>query len=159
MITLALTCFTCHRNLPLSVHSALCPVVNRGVCNPVNRTMSMFTVLNALFKLTADLNVSISRVGANLGCLIPDVPIGAAIRIVTVALVANLTLVSMLTNVSGKMGELSVLGVVLTAALVLFIFVINPSMFVLGTFVRGANDCLNGVIRHAFDLRTCRRKS
>lgn len=114
----------------------------------MNRSISVTTIVNAVFNVTAALNVNIIRLGCNLDILF-SVPSSVTTGTTLVTLSIVVTAVSIASNISGNVHILSRLGITLTLKLVLFILFVNSASFLLGTLILGINSCIGHFVNVA----------
>jgi len=148
---LALAYFSFRKGLPLTVRSALYPLIGDRIYGPIGHAVDIFAVLGTMFGVATSLGLGVMQVNAGLSYLF-GLPQNLPVQ---VALIAGITAVATLSVVSGinaGIRRLSELNLVLALTLLLFVAIAGPTAFLITVFVQNLGDYLTDFIPKTFLL-------
>ena len=154
---LVLAYFAFRHGLPLSMRSALYPLIGERIHGPIGHTVDVFAVLGTLFGIATTLGLSVAQINAGLNYLWPSIPVGTTVQIIAIVVITGLAIVSVVAGLDKGVKRLSVLNIVLAVALMLFVFAVGPTIFILETFLENTGRYLNGIIERTFNLQAYSR--
>ena len=107
-----------------------------------------------MFGIATSLGLSVSQINAGLNYLLPDIiPVNTTIQVVAIALVTSAALVSVLAGMDKGVKRLSILNMVLATALMVFVFVVGPTIFILNAFMENTGSYLGNIVERTFSLQ------
>jgi choline/glycine/proline betaine transport protein len=154
---LVLAYFAFRHGLPLSMRSALYPLIGERIHGPIGHTVDVFAVLGTLFGIATTLGLSVAQINAGLNYLWPSIPVGTTVQIVAIVVITALATISVVAGLDKGVKRLSVLNIALAVALMLFVFAVGPTIFILETFLENTGRYLNGIIERTFNLQAYSR--
>ncbi len=154
---LVLAYFAFRHGLPLSMRSALYPLIGDRIHGPIGHTVDVFAVLGTLFGIATTLGLSVAQINAGLNYLWPVIPIGTTVQIIAIIAITGLATISVVAGLDKGVKRLSVLNIALAVALMLFVFAVGPTIFILETFLENTGRYLNGIIERTFNLQAYSR--
>ena len=154
---LVLAYFAFRHGLPLSIRSALYPLIGDRIHGPIGYTIDVFAILATLFGIATTLGLSVAQINAGLHYLWPSIPISTTVQIIVIALTTCLTIVSVAAGLDRGLRRLAILNTVLAVALMLFVFLFGPSVFILEAFLQNTGSYLNNIIERTFNLQAYSR--
>ena len=154
VVGLSLAYFAFRHGLPLSIRSTLYPLIGDKIHGPIGHTVDVFAILGTMFGIATSLGLSVSQINAGLNYLLPDIiPVNTTIQVVAIALVTSAALVSVLAGMDKGVKRLSILNMVLATALMVFVFVVGPTIFILNAFMENTGSYLGNIIERTFSLQ------
>jgi len=154
VVGLSLAYFAFRHGLPLSIRSTLYPIIGDRIHGPIGHTVDVFAILGTMFGIATSLGLSVSQINAGLNYLLPDIiPVNTTIQVVAIALVTSAALVSVLAGMDKGVKRLSILNMVLATALMVFVFVVGPTIFILNAFMENTGSYLGNIIERTFSLQ------
>ena len=154
VVGLSLAYFAFRHGLPLSIRSTLYPIIGERIHGPIGHTVDVFAILGTMFGIATSLGLSVSQINAGLNYLLPDIiPVNTTIQVVAIALVTSAALVSVLAGMDKGVKRLSILNMVLATALMVFVFVVGPTIFILNAFMENTGSYLGNIIERTFSLQ------
>ncbi|MGB6926952.1 BCCT family transporter [Psychrobacter sp.] len=154
VVGLSLAYFAFRHGLPLSIRSTLYPIIGDRIHGPIGHTVDVFAILGTMFGIATSLGLSVSQINAGLNYLLPDIiPVNTTIQVVAIALVTAAALVSVLAGMDKGVKRLSILNMLLATALMLFVFVVGPTIFILNAFMENTGSYLGNIVERTFSLQ------
>ncbi len=153
LVGLVLSYFAFRHGLPLSMRSALYPLVGDRIHGPIGHTVDIFAILGTLFGVATTLGLSVAQINAGINYLWPQVPVATWVQIVAIALITAMALTSVLAGMDKGIKRLSILNMSLAVILMLFVFIVGPTLFILETFLQNTGSYLNNIIERTFNLQ------
>src|SRR5215212_5915449 len=149
VVGLALAYFTFRKGRPNLISSAFRPLLGDRVEGPVGKTIDILAIFATLFGSATSLGLGALQINGGLQ-YIWGVPNSTAVAIVIIAVMTALFVVSAVTGVHRGIQWLSNTNMVLAVLLVLFVFVLGPTVFILNTFVESLGGYLANLIPMSF---------
>ena len=154
---LVLAYFAFRHGLPLSMRSALYPLIGERIHGPLGHTVDVFAILGTLFGIATTLGLSVAQINAGMNYLWPSVPVGTTVQVITIAIITALTALSVAAGLDKGVKRLSILNMALAGLLMLFVFVVGPSIFILETFLQNTGSYLSNIVERTFNLQAYSR--
>lgn len=152
LVGLVLAYFGFRHGLPLSMRSALYPLVGDRIYGPIGHTVDVFAVLGTMFGIATTLGLSVAQLNAGLNYLWPSVPVNITVQIISIALITSLATLSVVAGMDAGIKRLSQLNMLLAITLMLFVFAVGPTVFILKTFMQNTGSYLSNIVERSFSL-------
>ncbi len=153
LVGLTLAYFAFRHGLPLSMRSTLYPLIGEKIHGPAGHTVDTFAILGTLFGIATTLGLSVSQINAGLNYLWPEIEVSINIQIITIAIITALALFSVLAGMDKGVKRLSLLNILLAISLMVFVFVVGPTIFILNTFLENTGSYLSNIVERTFSLQ------
>lgn len=153
LVGLTLAYFTFRHGLPLSMRSALYPIIGDRIYGPIGHVVDIFAILGTLFGIATTLGLSVTQINVGLNYLWPSIPVTHTVQIFTIILVTALTSLSVGAGLDKGVKRLSLLNIFLAVALMAFVFVTGPTIFILNTFMQNTGSYLSNIVERTFNLQ------
>ena len=151
---LVLAYFGFRHGLPLSMRSTLYPLIGDKIYGPIGHGVDVIALLATIFGVATTLGLSVSQINSGLNYLLADtIPISATVQIITIAIITMAALFSVLAGMDKGIKRLSMLNVLLATALMLFVFIAGPSVFILNAFMENTGSYLSNIVERTFSLQ------
>ena len=151
---LVLAYFGFRHGLPLSMRSTLYPLIGDKIYGPIGHGVDVIALLATIFGVATTLGLSVSQINSGLNYLLPDtIPISTTVQIITIAIITMAALFSVLAGMDKGIKRLSMLNVLLATALMLFVFIAGPSVFILNAFMENTGSYLSNIVERTFSLQ------
>lgn len=157
LVGLVLSYFAFRHGLPLSMRSALYPLIGEKIYGPIGHTVDVFAILGTLFGLATTLGLSVTQINAGLHYLWPVIPVSTTVQVIAIALITSLAIVSVVAGMDKGVKRLSIINMVLAISLMLFVFMVGPSILILETFLQNTGSYLNHIVERTFNLQAYSR--
>lgn len=153
LVGLTLAYFTYRHGLPLSMRSALYPLIGNKIYGPIGHAVDVFAILGTLFGIATTLGLSVTQINAGLNYLWPSIPINYTVQIGTIVGVTALTAISVGVGLDRGVKNLSLINIFIAVGLMLFVFVTGPTIFILNTFMENTGSYLSNIVQRTFNLQ------
>ncbi len=153
LVGLVLAYFSFRHGLPLSMRSALFPLIGKRIYGPIGHTVDIVAILGTMFGLATTLGLSVIQINAGLNYLWPAIPINHTVQVIAIALITGLALFSVVAGLDKGVKNLSLLNMFLATSLMLFVFLAGPTIFILETFLQNTGAYLNNIVERTFNLQ------
>ncbi len=157
LVGLVLAYFAFRHGLPLSMRSALYPLIGKKIYGPIGHAVDVFAILGTMFGIATTLGLSVSQINAGINYLWPAIPISVEVQILAIAVITGLATVSVVAGLDKGVKRLSVLNMVLAGVLMTFVFAVGPSIHILESFLQNTGSYLNNIVERTFNLQAYTR--
>lgn len=134
-VALALAYFNFRRDEGGLISAIFRPLLGDRVDGPIGKIIDILGIVATLFGVAVSLGFGSLQVNAGLSYLF-DVPNDASVQIIIIATITVLFLLSAMTGIGRGIRYLSNINLVLATFLLLFIFVLGPTVFIIDTFTQ-----------------------
>lgn len=153
LVGLTLAYFAFRHGLPLSMRSTLFPLIGDRIHGPLGHTVDTFAILGTVFGLATTLGLSVAQINTGLNYLIPSIPVSVNVQILALAVITLLATVSVVAGMDKGIKRLSLMNIGLAVALMMFVFLTGPTIFILETFLQNTGSYLSGIVERTFNLQ------
>ncbi|WP_071870804.1 choline BCCT transporter BetT [Atopomonas hussainii] len=151
IVALILAFFSYRHGLPLTLRSALYPLIGERIYGPIGHAVDVFAVIGTVFGVATSLGYGVMQVNAGLNHLF-DVPVGVTTQIMLIIGVTLLAIISVTTGLDKGIKLLSELNMGLAVLLVVVILLLGPTVFLLQAFVQNTGAYAADIVSHTFNL-------
>ena len=141
VVGLALAFFCFNRGLPLTLRSAFYPLFGKAVWGPFGHVVDITAVLATLFGLATSLGLGAEQLSGGLNYLYGIEQTGTP-KIILIAIIIAIACVSVIAGLDKGVKRLSEFNMALAGALLLFVILAGPTLFLLKTVVTATVDYL-----------------
>lgn len=151
VVGLALAYFAFRRGLPLTIRSALYPLIGQRIHGPIGHAVDIFAVLGTMFGVATSLGLGVLQVNAGFSYLL-GLPISTPVQLVLIAAITGMATLSVVMGLDKGVKRLSELNIVLAGLLLAFVLVAGSTVFLLQAFVQNIGTYLSEVVQRTFRL-------
>lgn len=151
VVALALAYFAFRHDLPLTIRSALYPLIGERIYGPIGHAVDIFAVLGTIFGVATSLGFGVIQVNAGLNYLF-DVPSTIMVQVLLIAGIIAIATLSVALGLDSGIRRISELNVVLAVVLLAFVLVAGPTVFLLQTLVQNTGSYLSNLFSMTFNL-------
>ncbi|MBM0105982.1 BCCT family transporter [Steroidobacter sp. S1-65] len=151
IVGLALAYFAFRRGLPLTLRSALHPLIGDRIHGPIGHAVDVFAVFGTMFGVATSLGLGVLQVNAGATYLF-GWPATIPVQLMLIAAVTGLATLSVMLGLDRGIRRLSELNVVLASLLLLFVLIAGPTLFLLRAYVQNIGAYLSNVVPLTFRL-------
>lgn len=153
LVGLVLAYFAYRHGLPLSIRSALYPLIGERIHGFWGHVVDVFAILGTMFGIATTLGLSVAQINAGINYLWSDIPVNTTVQIIAIAVITAAATVSVVAGLDKGVKNLSILNMVLAVLLMLFVFFVGPSILILETFIQNTGSYLSGIVERTFNLQ------
>lgn len=151
IVALILAFFSYRHGLPLTLRSALYPIIGERIYGPIGHAVDVFAVIGTIFGIATSLGYGVLQMNSGLNYLF-DVPVDVITQVVLIVLVTGLAGVSVATGLDKGIRRLSELNMGLAVTLMLLVLFLGSTVFLLQALIQNAGNYLSGIVRETFYL-------
>ena len=156
LVGLALSYFAYRLKLPLSLRSCFYPLLKNKTDGTWGNVIDVFALCSTFFGITTTLGFGVVQINSGLQILniVPDT--NFLYQILIVGVLISLAIISALTGVDKGIKILSKINVMMVAGLLVFVLLLGPTVFLIGSFTEGLGNYINNFFNltfatHAYD--------
>lgn len=148
----SLAYFSYRKGLPMLLSSCLEPILGRkGIEGPWGMLINIIGVFATIFGLATSLGLGAMQIGAGLEELF-GLTSGPALWVAIVIITSIIALISTSTGIDRGIKYLSQINIVVAVLLMLLVFIVGPTLFILKLLTQSTGDYLQNIIQMSFGL-------
>ncbi len=151
VVGLALAYFSFRRGLPLTIRSAIYPLIGNRIYGPIGHAIDIFAVLGTMFGVATSLGLGVLQVNAGFSYLF-GLPVSTTVQLLLIAVITGLATMSVVLGLDKGVKRLSELNIVLAVLLLGFVLVAGSTVFLLQAFVQNIGAYLGAVVQRTFRM-------
>ena len=133
LVSLALAFFAFNRGLPLTMRSIFYPLLGEKIYGTWGNIIDILSVVATLFGLATTLGFGVQQVAAGLNFLF-GLPTDTWFQIVLIAVITGFATMSVVAGLDAGVKVLSEWNIRIAMALLLFVLIVGPTVYALGSF-------------------------
>ncbi|WPL18845.1 Glycine betaine transporter OpuD [Thiorhodovibrio winogradskyi] len=135
LVGLALAFFAFNKGLPLSIRAVFYPIFGERIYGPIGNVIDIMATVATMFGVATSLGLGVQQVNAGLNHLVPAIPQSALVQMLLIAGITAIATWSVVRGLDAGIKFLSQLNVVMASALMIFVLLFGPTLFILNAFV------------------------
>lgn len=151
IVGLILAFFSYRHGLPLTLRSALYPLIGDRIYGPIGHAVDVFAIIGTVFGIATSLGVGVAQINSGLNHLF-SVPINVTMQVILIIVASALATLSVASGLDRGIRILSETNLALAVLLLLFVLILGPTVFVLQTFVQNTGSYLSDIVTKTFNL-------
>ncbi len=151
IVAIILAFFSYRHNLPLTLRSALYPLIGDKIYGPIGHAVDIFAVIGTLFGVATSLGYGVLQVNTGLNYLW-DIPVSPTSQVILIIGITALATLSVTTGLDKGIKILSEINLVLAVLLLLFVLVAGNTIFLLQAYVQNVGDYASNLLKSTFNL-------
>ncbi len=151
IVGLILAYFSYRHGLPLTLRSALYPLIGERIYGPIGHAVDIFAIIGTVFGIATSLGLGVAQINSGLHHLF-GLPVNLTVQIALIIGASLLATLSVASGLDRGIRILSETNLALAVALLLFVLVLGPTVFVLQTFVQNTGSYLADLVGKTFNL-------
>lgn len=151
VVALILAYFGYRHNLPLTLRSALYPLIGNRIYDWPGHLVDIFAVISTVFGVATSLGLGASQVNSGLHYLF-GLEVTNINQILIMASVTALASISVGMGLDKGIKRLSEANMILAILLLSLVFILGPSIFLLQAYVQNIGAYLSDLVRITFNL-------
>ncbi len=151
IVALVLAYFSYRHNLPLTLRSALYPLIGERIYQWPGHLVDIFAVVSTVFGVATSLGLGASQVNAGFNYLF-GLDVSTTNQIIIMCVITALAAISVATGLDKGIKILSQTNMFLAVTLLLLIFILGPTVFLLQAYLQNIGDYLADIVHNTFNL-------
>ena len=151
IVAMILAYFSYRQGLPLTLRSALYPLIGERIYGPIGHAVDIFAIIGTVLGVATSLGLGVTQINTGLNHLY-GVPISVPVQIALIAGTTVLATISVVTGLDKGVRRLSELNLTLAVRLLLLVLIAGPTVFILQTFVQNTGNYFSQIVTATFNL-------
>ena len=134
LVGLSLAFFAFNWGLPLTIRSVFYPLLGERIYGWPGNVIDILAVASTLFGLATSLGFGVQQANAGLNFLV-GLEISTPVQVGLIAIITGFATASVVSGLGNGVRRLSELNMILAAMLMVFVLLVGPTLFIMGSFV------------------------
>ncbi|UXD70538.1 BCCT family transporter [Sphingobacterium faecium] len=159
LVGLCLAYFTYRYRLPLSLRSCLYPLLKDRIKGKWGNVIDIFALCSTFFGITTTLGFGVVQINSGLETLKILPQTGFIYQILIVVVLVSFAVLSAVSGVNKGIKILSNINVVAVIILLLFVLILGPTVYLIGSFTNGLGNYINNFFDLTFNTHVYEDKT
>ncbi|PZX15797.1 choline/glycine/proline betaine transport protein [Palleronia aestuarii] len=142
VVALALAYFHFRKGLPLTIRSALYPILGDRIYGRWGDLVDILAVFGTMFGIVTSLGLGAMQVNSGLNYVF-GVPESSLVQILVIAAITAAATLSVVAGLDGGIKRLSTINIVLSLVFLVFMVAVGPTLFIFDTYVENYGNYLS----------------
>lgn len=151
IVAVILGYFGYRHNLPLTLRSALYPLVGERIYGPIGTVVDVFAILSTTFGVATSLGFGVEQINSGLNYLF-GVPKSTGVQVVLILVTTALATVSVVMGLDAGIKRLSEINITLAVLLLVGVLAFGPTVYLLQMFMQNTGAYLGDIVGKTFNL-------
>ena len=151
IVAMILAYFSYRHGLPLTLRSALYPLIGDRIYGPIGHAVDIFAIIGTVLGVATSLGFGVSQINTGLNALF-GVPISIPVQIVLIIGTTALATLSVVSGLDKGVRRLSELNLGLAVLLLLMVMLLGPTVLIFQTFVQNTGGYLTEIVSRTLNL-------
>ncbi|GAA5524801.1 glycine betaine transporter [Microbulbifer aestuariivivens] len=151
IVAMILAYFSYRHNLPLTLRSALYPMIGERVHGPLGHAVDVFAIVSTVCGVATTLGYGVLQINSGLNHLF-GLPVGSGVQVGLIIITTILATISVVMGLDAGIKRLSQLNMSLAAILLLMVLLLGSTVYLLQAFVQNFGSYLSVLIGKTFNL-------
>ncbi|MCD0505382.1 BCCT family transporter [Bordetella petrii] len=151
IVALILAFFSYRHGLPLTLRSALYPLIGNRIHGPIGHAVDIFAIIGTVLGVATSLGVGVAQINSGLNHLF-GLPVNVPVQVVLIVVTCGLATISVASGLDKGIRILSESNLLLAVVLLVFVLVMGPTVFLFQTFVQNTGTYLSDIVSKTFNL-------
>lgn len=157
IVGLILAYFSYRHRLPLTLRSALYPLIGNRIYGWPGHLIDVFATVGTVFGVATSLGFGASQVNSGLNYLF-QIPVDETNQFIIMVVVTALAAISVTSGLDKGVKRLSELNMILAISLMVLVFVLGPTIFLLQAYIQNIGSYLSDLVHDSFNLFAYQQK-
>lgn len=146
LMGLSIAFFAYNRGLPLGIRWVLYPLLGDRLKGPIGHVIDVMAVVATMFGLATTLGLGVQHINSGMNYLF-GLPEGVNIQVILIAVITLFATASVVSGLHKGIQALSKVASVMAIMLMVFMLLVGPTVFILGSTVQSAGSYLQNLLR------------
>ncbi|WP_371195638.1 BCCT family transporter [Glaciecola sp. SC05] len=151
VVALILAYFSFRHNLPLTMRSALYPIIGDRIYGWAGHAVDIFAVISTIFGVATSLGLGAAQINSGLNYL-TGLEVSSFHQILLMIGIIAVAIVSVVSGLDKGIRRLSEANMILAVGLLVFILLLGPTVFLLKAYLQNTGAYLSDIVRNTFNL-------
>lgn len=151
IVALTLAYFSFRHDLPLTLRSALYPIIGDKIYGWRGNVVDVFAVIGTLFGVATSLGLGVMQISSGLSYLFDFTP-STTMQVILIGAITCVAIVSVVSGLDKGIRRLSEFNMILAVGLMLLVLVLGPTVFLLKALMQNTGGYLSDIVQNTFNL-------
>lgn len=151
IVGLILSYFCYRKGLPLTLRSALHPIIGDRIYGWIGDLVDIFAVVGTVFGVATSLGLGAAQVNSGLAYLF-SVEVNQVNQLLIMLVITAFASVSVATGLNKGIKILSESNMILAIVLLILVFVLGPTLFLIQAYVQNFGGYVSDIVSNTFNL-------
>lgn len=151
VVALILAFFSYRHGLPLTLRSALYPLIGERIYGPIGHAVDIFAIISTVLGIATSLGYGVLQINSGFNYLF-GLPIGTNIQVMLIIAITALATLSVATGLDKGIRILSEINLSLAVILLILVVTLGPTALLLKSFVENTGGYLSEIVSNTFNL-------
>ena len=151
LVGLALAYFAYRKGLPLTISSALYPLIGEKIHGALGNTVNILAVLGTMFGIATSLGLGVMQVNAGLNYQF-GLEVSGLNQVFIIGVITLIATASVVAGLNSGIKRLSQANAILALFLLLFLLIAGPTALLLNSFVQNLGNYLSNMVSLGFQM-------
>lgn len=151
IVAIILAFFSYRHNLPLTLRSALYPIIGDKIYGPLGNAVDIFAVIGTVFGVATSLGFGVLQVNSGLNYLW-GIPVGTSVQVILIVFVTLLATISVATGLDKGIKILSQINMGMAVLLMFFVLFLGNTVDLMQELVQNTGAYLSNIMKATFNL-------
>ncbi len=158
IVALILAFFSYRHGLPLTLRSALYPIIGNRIYGWMGHAVDIFAVIGTVLGVATSLGYGVLQVNAGLNHLF-GLPVSATMQVILIVVITAMATLSVVSGLDKGIRILSEINLGLAVLLLILVGTLGPTVLLLKSFVENTGGYLSELVTKTFNLYAYEPKS
>lgn len=158
IVALILGYFAHRHGLPLTLRSALYPLIGDRIYGPIGAAVDVFAIIGTLCGIATSLGLGVIQINSGLNYLF-GIEISVTAQLLLIAVTIGLATISVVMGLDAGIKRLSEINIGFAGLLLIGVVIAGPTIFILQTFLQNVGYYFSEIISKTFNLYAYRPTS
>ncbi|KEP71323.1 BCCT family transporter [Thioclava sp. BHET1] len=149
IVALSLAYFHFRKGLPLTIRSALYPILGEKIWGPWGSAVDILAVFGTMFGIVTSLGLGAMQINSGLGTVF-GIGQSSTVQILIIACITAVATMSVMAGLDGGIKRLSNLNIGLSFVFLVLMLIAGPTIFILDLYVQSYGDYLSSIVSWTF---------
>jgi len=151
IVAVILAYFGFRHGLPLTLRSALYPLIGDRIYGPLGTAVDVFAILSTTFGVATSLGFGVEQINSGLNFVF-GVPKSVVVQVGLIIVTTGLATVSVVLGLDVGIKRLSEINIVLAVALLVGVLLFGPTVYLLQMFMQNTGGYIGDLVGKTFNL-------
>ncbi|WP_028116496.1 choline BCCT transporter BetT [Ferrimonas senticii] len=151
IVALILAFFSYRHGLPLTLRSALYPLIGDRIYGWAGHAVDIFAILGTIFGVATSLGYGVLQLNSGLNYLF-GIEVSAQVQVGLIIAITALATISVVSGLDKGIRRLSELNLGLAVILMLLVLLLGPTVLLLQSYVQNVGSYLSEIVSKTFNL-------
>ncbi len=151
IVALILAFFSYRHGLPLTLRSALYPLIGDRIYGPIGHAIDIFAIIGTVLGIATSLGFGVLQINSGFNYLF-DIPVNVTVQVILIIVATSLATISVVSGLDKGIRRLSETTLVLAVILMLLVLTFGPTAFLFKSYIQNTGSYLSEIVNKTFNL-------